>query len=156
MKLKQLIPLTLGIGAIAGLRSMAAPAIISRAARRKSFRIRDSRLKFLQSNKAGIVLSALAVGELVADKLPFTPNRTSPAPLAGRIASGSLCGAVLASAAKRSVALGALFGGIGALAGSFAGHRLRRRISRKLPPLSIAAAEDALTYTGGLAIASLV
>jgi len=156
MKLKQLIPLTIGIGAIAGLRSMAAPAIISMAARRKAFRIRESRLKFLQSNNAGIVLSALAVGELVADKLPFTPNRTSAGLLAPRIASGSLCGAVLASAAKRSVALGALFGGIGAVAGSFAGYQLRRRISRKLPPLSIAAAEDALTLTGGLAIASLV
>ena len=154
--MKQLIPLTIGIGAIAGLRSMAAPAIISRAARRKAFRIRDSRLKFLQSNKAGVVLSALAVGEMVADKLPFTPNRTSPGLLAGRVASGSLCGAVVSSAARRSVALGALFGGIGAVAGSFAGYQLRRKISRKLPPLSIAAAEDALTLTGGLALASLV
>src|SRR5258707_4716945 len=103
MKLKQLIPLTIGIGAIAGLRSMAAPAIISRAARRKAFRIRDPRLKFLQSNKTEIVLSALAVGELVADKLQFIPKRTRPGPLAARIGSGSLCGAVLTSAARRSV-----------------------------------------------------
>jgi uncharacterized membrane protein len=140
-----------GIGVVAGLRSMTAPAVVS-----WSGPAPNSSLQFLKSKTSTKVLSALAAGELVLDKLPSTPNRTSPGPLIGRIASGAFCGAALCSAARRSVALGAALGGLGAIAGSFAGYHLRRQIHQRFhaPDTAIALAEDALAIEAGYAIAS--
>src|SRR2546430_13556787 len=39
------------------------------------------------------ILSLLAIGELIADKMPKTPSRTSLVPLLARILMGGLCGA---------------------------------------------------------------
>ena len=54
-----------------------------------------SLLKSMASPKAANALRLMALGELVGDKLPKTPNRTAPLPLAGRAALGGLCGAVI-------------------------------------------------------------
>lgn len=154
MALRGLPALAIGIGAIAGLRALTAPAIVSRYVRRKDLKLHSSRLKFLKSGNAANTFAALALGELVTDKLPFTPGRTKPPSLAARIASGALCGAALYSARKRALAQGALFGGLGAVAGSFAGMELRRRIGDGLhvSDTAVAVAEDALAVTGGVAI----
>jgi uncharacterized membrane protein len=140
-----------GIGVVAGLRSMTAPAVVSWAGPAP-----NSSLQFLKSKTSSKVFSALAAGELVMDKLPSTPNRTSPGPLIGRIASGAFCGAALCSSARRSVALGAALGGLGAIAGSFAGYHLRRQIHRRFhtPDTAIALVEDALAIEAGYAVVS--
>src|ERR1700730_16377028 len=108
-----------GIGIVAGLRSMTAPAVVSWAARLYRLDLRDSRLGFLASAAAVYILSALGIGELVADKLPFVPNRTSLLPMAFRIFSGSICGAALCISANRMVLEGVLLGGLGAANGAF-------------------------------------
>src|ERR1700746_874959 len=78
------------IGVIAGLRSLTAPALVSWAAHLGWLDLSGSWMSFLGSWTAIIILSSLALAEVVADKLPKTPKRTNPAPLVFRaIAGGS-------------------------------------------------------------------
>jgi uncharacterized membrane protein len=137
---KRLAAQALGIGAIAGLRSMTAPAIITRAIRRKT---------------AANIFAVLAAGELIADKLPKIPSRIKPGPLTARIISGALSAAALYSANNRPARYGALLGGAGALAGSFGGFGARRLIVQSLhvPDPVIAVAEDVLAVAGGYSLA---
>src|SRR5260370_8617212 len=112
---------TFGIGIVAGLRSMTAPAIVSWAARLHRFDLSGSRLAFLASAAAVYIFSALGIGELIADKLPFVPNRTSPLPMVFRVLSGAICGAALCIAANRLILPGALLPGLGAANGPLPG-----------------------------------
>ena len=77
-----------GLGAIAGLRSMTAPALLSRRLRRRRLwhrlRSRSALVLLLATRPAGTALTVLAAGELVADKLPFVPARTEFPSLVGR------------------------------------------------------------------------
>jgi uncharacterized membrane protein len=101
-------------------------------------------------------IAELAVGEFIADKLPSTPNRISPLPLAFRMASGAACGAALFTAAREPAREGALLGAVGALAGAFAGFYLRKRLTRTFPDFVVAIAEDVLAVAAGAVIVSAV
>jgi uncharacterized membrane protein len=144
------------LGLIAGLRSMSGPALITRVARKGQLAAKGSKLEFLNSTGAlsGAVL--LAAGEIIVDKLPKTPARTKPGPLAARAVSGALCGAVLCSARKKSPWLGALYGALGAVGAAYAAYHLRQAAKEALhvPDAVIAVAEDALVAGSGLLIAS--
>jgi len=89
------------IGIVAGLRSMTAPAAVSWAAHLHRLDLRDSRLAWLGSAIAVYTISVLGLGELIADKLPFVPNRTTPLPMVFRVLSGAICGAALCLSANR-------------------------------------------------------
>ena len=91
--------LAFGIGVVTGLRSMTGPAVVCWAAHLGWLNLEGSRLAFMESTAATYGFSVLALGELVADKLPFVPNRTSPGPLFGRIVLGALSGAAICIAA---------------------------------------------------------
>ena len=95
MSLFTVIALSLAIGVIAGLRSLTAPAVVSWAAQWNWINLQNSHMVFLGSIRAAWILTALALAELVSDKLPFTPARTKPCGLLVRIATGGLCGAAL-------------------------------------------------------------
>ena len=69
-------PLAFGIGLVTGLRSMTGPALVCWAAHLGWLSLEGSRLVFMESTLATYGFSTLALGELVADKLPFIPNRT--------------------------------------------------------------------------------
>ena len=84
------------------------------------------------STVAVAILSLLAIGELIADKMPKTPSRTSLVPLLARILMGGLCGASLCASANQSLLIGALLGGMGAVIGAFGGYEIRRRLVSKL------------------------
>lgn len=144
------------IGTVAGMRSMTAPAIVSRAATTAVIGAAKPGADFLQSPVLPKVISVLAVGELIADKLPFTPSRTTMFPLVARAISGAVSGAALCSSIKRSAWLGALFGAAGALAGTYAAYELRRRIVEKLhvPDAVVALAEDVLAVGSGTLVTS--
>jgi len=146
----------LGIGIVAGLRSMTAPAAVSWAAHLHRLDLRDSRLVLFGSAIAAYAISALGLGELVADKLPFVPNRTSPLPMAFRILSGSVCGAALCIAANRLILQGAMLGGLGAVNGAFGGFHVRRVLVKylKIADTAIALAEDVLAVGLGIFIVS--
>ena len=133
-----------GIGVVAGLRALTAPAVVSWATHLGWLHLLDSPVAFMASTWAAILFSFLAVFELVADKLPTTPNRTAPPALAARLLTGGLCGACLCVAAHQSLGLGAGMGAIGALAGAFGGYQVRKRLVSgwKIKDLFVALAED--------------
>ena len=121
-----------GIGVVAGLRSLTAPAVVSWAAHLGWVNLHGSLLAFMGSTWAIAIFSLLAIGELVADKLPKTPNRTALAPLLARILTGGLCGACLCVSANQSLFVGAMLGALGAVIGTFGGYKIRRGLVGKL------------------------
>lgn len=152
MKRNLTLALAAGIGVVAGLRSLTAPAVVGWAAKRKMIRLAESPLADLVVNQASKKVIELAIGELLADKLPFTPDRVRPGPMLARIASGAACGATVAYEGRQPLQDGAILGAVGALLGAFAGFYIRRRLSREMPAFAVALAEDALAVAGGVAI----
>ncbi len=147
--------LAVGIGVVAGLRAFAAPAVLTWAAKHRWIRLGNSPFARIISAKASKKITDLAVSELIADKLPFTPSRLKVGPLASRIVSGAVCGATIYGVVKRPLKEGAVLGGVGAIAGAFAGYHLRKRLTRDMPDLGVAALEDALAIGGGVLITAL-
>ena len=145
--------LAVGLGVVAGLRSMTAPAILSRAARVGPLGLSYSPFRLFGRSAVGTALAALAIGELIADKMPCIPARTKPGPLTGRALSGALCGAVVIRSTGESTLNGACLGALGAVAGSFAGRELRRLASDRgsVPGWVGALAEDAIAVGAGAA-----
>jgi len=144
--------LAVGIGIVAGLRSLTAPAVVAWAVQVGWLNLHGSPLAFMGSTPAVAIFSLLALGELVADKLPMIPKRTAPAPLLGRVVTGGLCGACLCAAAGKALITGALLGGTGAIVGAFVGYQVRRGLVTKLhiKDLFVAICEDLLAI--GLAV----
>lgn len=144
--------LALLIGLVAGLRTMTAPAAASRAAALGWIDLSTGPLAVLGYRWTPLILTTLALLELVGDKLPATPSRKVPMQFGTRIVSGMLAGAALGGAAG-SLALGAVAGLAGAILGTLGGAALRARLAgaqgRDLPA---ALTEDALAVCGALLI----
>src|SRR4029453_9448478 len=111
--------LALLIGVVAGSRTLLAPAAVAWAVLWGRLDARGGCLVVFAQPWARWIWSALALGELVTDQLPFTPSRTVPFQFGGRVApggaSGGGCGAGAAPAAS-----GGLGGGGSPRAGSAA------------------------------------
>lgn len=146
--------LALGIGIVAGLRSLTAPAVVAWGAHLSWLNLQGSPLAFMGSTMAVAVLSAVAVGELIADKLPMTPNRTALVPLVARIVTGGLCGACVCAAAGKSLLAGALLGGMGGIVGAFLGYSIRRRFDLHIKDLAVALCEDGIAIASALFLVS--
>ena len=122
-----------GLATITGLRSMAGPALLSRAIRRGEVRgLKDTSFAALGSSKVSTSLQLLMVGEMIADKTPFVPARTSYFALTGRALSGALVGAALFTAKGRHPVPGAVLGALSAIPAAYAGEKLRVRATEKL------------------------
>ncbi len=143
------------IGVIAGLRSMTAPAVVSWAARLGWLHLESTWLAFLGFAATPYILSLLAIGELIADKLPKTPSRKAPPGFVGRIVTGALCGAGLGATSQALIG-GLLAGVLGAVAGTLGGYELRVRLVRAIGgnDLPIALLEDAIAIGGAFLIVS--
>jgi uncharacterized membrane protein len=148
--------LALCIGIVAGMRSMTAPAVTAWGAHGHWLKLAGTPLNFLGSLAAVIIFVLLAVGELVADKLPNTPARTQPPGLIARLLTGALCGAALGATIGVSLLPGALLGASGGIVGAFAGYQWRTGLVRALrvPDYVIALSEDAIAIAAGLYIVS--
>jgi uncharacterized membrane protein len=149
-----LVALAFALGIVAGLRSMTAPAAVAWAAHFGWVHLEATPLAFLGSPLARYLLLALMLGELVVDKLPFTPSRTRPGPFIGRIVAGGLSGAALAAGPGHSLTAGAVAGALGAVAGTLGGYRARTGLVRKLavPDYVVALGEDIVAVGGALLI----
>lgn len=143
------------IGVIAGLRSMTAPAAVSWAARLGWLHLENTGLVFLGSAFAPYLFTVLAIGELIADKLPKTPSRKAPGPFIGRIVTGALSGAAL-GAASQGLAGGLVAGALGAVAGTLGGYEFRARLVKAIggKDLPIALLEDIIAIGGAILIVS--
>jgi uncharacterized membrane protein len=143
------------IGVVAGLRSMTAPAVVSWGARLGWLHLERTWLAFLGFAFTPYILSVLAIGELINDKLPKTPSRKTRVPFAGRVVMGALCGAALG--APGQVPIGSLLcGGLGAVAGTLGGYEVRTRAVKAIggKDLPIALIEDAIAICGAVWIVS--
>jgi uncharacterized membrane protein len=140
--LNYILVFAFGIGLVAGLRSLTAPAVVAGGAHLNWLNLQGSPLAFMGSTTAVVIFSLLAIGELIADKLPTTPKRTAPAPLIARIITSGLCGACLCAAAGKSLLAGTLFGGIGGIIGAFIGYSVRRRLDLRINDRVVAVCED--------------
>jgi uncharacterized membrane protein len=118
------------IGVVCGMRSAMGPAVLAWRGR-----LGGARTRWL--------LTAAAAGELVADKTPVVPPRTSPPALGGRLVSGAVCGRQLAGT------WGAVGGALGALGGTFGAYRARAALGEaiEVPDPLLGVAEDALAVS---------
>lgn len=113
--------LALLIGVVAGLRAMTAPAAVAWAAALQWINLDNTWVEWLAHPITVTVLTILAVGELVTDKLPKTPSRKTAIQFGTRLVTGAFAGAVIGTA------WGYKFGGLGAGMIGGARHSGRRR-----------------------------
>ena len=147
------------IGIAAGMRSQVPAAAIADAARTgRLSRGSGPVWAALRRDGSTKVAIALMLGEMVGDKLPFTPARTTVPAVYGRIASGSLAGALVASglgAKSGGLVFAGLAGAAGAAIGTYGGYHARRSVTESgIPDLPIAVVEDVTALAiGRLAVA---
>ncbi|MBF9254543.1 DUF4126 family protein [Pontibacter sp. 172403-2] len=145
---------TLGLGAIAGMRSMTAPALLSNElSNAPTAALAGSPLRYLQHGPVATGLKLLAASELVGDKIPGMPDRISPPILLPRALSGALVGATIFTVHQDSWIKGAAIGAAAAVAATYGSFYLRKLMNKYAPNAVSGALEDALTLGSGLAIA---
>jgi uncharacterized membrane protein len=147
--------LALLIGIIAGLRSMTAPAAVSWGAYLGLIDLNGSWLVFLGYRFTPWIVTLLALGELIVDKLPSTPSRKRIGPFAARIVMGGACGMAIGAS---SDALGGLVAGaLGAVIGTLGGAAARSRLAAWFESDTKAAVlEDFVAVLGAILIIGAV
>lgn len=147
-----ILALCLFMGLLAGLRTMTPPAALAWAAHLGWLPLAGTPLGWLGHPVTPWVLSALALGELVTDKLPMTPSRKVPIQFGARLVVGGFCGAALAWPSGAWIA-GLVVGVIGALIGTLGGAALRARLARGFGrDLPAALIEDGAAVFGAAAV----
>jgi uncharacterized membrane protein len=141
------------IGFFGGLRTFTAPAVTGWVVHFGWLKL-SSPLSLIGSTAAVVVLTLLAIGEYVFDKLPNAPNRTDPPGLIGRIVMGGLTGACISMGMNQGAVLGAVLGAIAAVVGCFTGYYTRKKIGQAtgIRNLYLGLLEDLLTIAGSLLV----
>jgi len=143
--------LALLIGIVAGLRAFTAPAAISWAAQLGWLHLDGSWLAFLGYRFTPWIVSALALLELVGDKLPTTPSRKVPPQFGTRLVMGGLSGAAI-GISSGSWVVGLVAGIVGAAIGTLGGAALRARLAAALGNDRPAALIEDVIAVGGAAL----
>ena len=143
------------IGLFAGLRSLTPPAAVAWAMYLGWLKLARP-LSLIGSLPAVIILSLLAITEIIFDKLPNTPNRTAPTGLIARIVTGGLTGACVSLGGGKSAFVGAGLGVAGGIVGCFGGYYVRARLVKSLhqQDFIIALLEDLIAVGGSIFIVS--
>jgi uncharacterized membrane protein len=146
--------LALLMGVVAGLRAMTAPAAVSWGAYFGLIGLTGTWLSFLGSIWSVIILTTLAITELITDQLPSTPSRKVPIQFATRIGMGGLAGAAIGAGFGQwqgALAAGAVGAVLGTLGGAAFRSRLAKAFRRDAPAAFI---EDAVAVIGAWLIIS--
>jgi len=143
------------IGAVAGLRALTPLAAVCWAAHLGWLHLENTWLAFLGYAATPYIISVLAIGEIVNDKLPKTPSRKAPPGFIARIVTGLLSGAAVGLAGDTLYA-GLVLGALGAAAGTLGGYEFRSRLVHATggKDLPIALLEDAIAIGGAFLIVS--
>jgi uncharacterized membrane protein len=140
------------IGVMAGLRAMTPPAAVSWMARSGWLNLTGTPFAFLGYAWTPWIFTALAIGEIINDKLPTTPSRTVPIQFGGRILMGGLCGAAI-GAARGSMVGGLIAGVVGSVIGTLGGRAVRTRLAASFGSDRPAALiEDVIAIVGAVMI----
>ena len=131
---------------------MAAPAILSRSAVEDRIgSLEGTPFATLGSPMVSRALQLLEIGEMIGDKTPIIPSRTSLLPLLGRAAIGAFAGATLFASGERPMAVGIALGAVSATAAAYAAERLRMQVTQRLgvPNVLAGLLEDGIVLLGG-------
>ena len=140
--------LALGIGFIAGLRAMTAPAAIAWAGSLLWLPLAGTALAFMGSIWAVGIFTLLALFELVSDQLPSTPSRKVPVQFGTRLLMGALSGAAIGAVAGVLLA-GMACGLAGAVLGTYVGAAFRAGLAKAFgKDLPAALIEDLIAIGG--------
>ncbi|NVO85969.1 hypothetical protein [Hymenobacter terrestris] len=146
---------TVGMGALAGFRSMTAPALLSsNLLTYHPQALAGSPLRYMQKTWVAGGFKLLSVGETIGDKLSNAPDRIAAGGLLGRAASGALVGATIFRINHDKTLNGAVLGMLAAVSGSYLSYFLRKRMTREsgLPGGIVGSFEDLLALGFGLAL----
>ncbi len=147
------------IGLIAGIRAMAAPALLSHKLERTiPTKQPKTPVQYLAQPPVALGLKVLAGAEIIGDKVPHGPNRTSPPQFLARVASGATCGAFISEVEGETAPFGAVAGALGAVVSTLVFFNLRRYLNHDLglPDAVGALAEDALAIGAGWTLVNTV
>jgi len=112
------------IGVACGLRAIVGIAAVSWAANSTHLPLEGTWLSFLGKRVTAYILSFMALGELVTDKLPKTPSRLVPPQFGARLLMGATSGAAV-GLSKGSFVVGLIAGIIGSVVGTYGGSKAR-------------------------------
>jgi uncharacterized membrane protein len=145
------------LGAVSGMQSTMAPAVISWAAQKSGLDLESTPFSAFKGPGIGRTAAALVLGELVADKAPFVQQRSPGTALLTRAISGGAAGAAVFKARRRSIILGAAVGALAAVGAAYATFYLRKSTARyfKLSDRAVALAEDGIALAAGLVAVSM-
>lgn len=148
----------IGMGAVAGMRSMTAPAVMSCYAERyQDPPLNDSVLEPLATSNAPKILGLAAAGEMVVDKLPFTPPRTMLPSVIFRALSGAVVGWACTETEDGYESLGMAAGALAAVAATYGMYHLRKDAGEAtgLPDVALGMMEDVIAVCTGIAVMRL-
>lgn len=140
-----------GLGAIAGMRSMSAPALAAAYLREHQPADTHTFFRWLATPTVSNLLKVLAAGELAGDKLPEIPARIEPGPLLGRAVFGALSGAAVSHVHGEREDSGAALAAVAAVASAFGAFYLRKYVvdTFQVPDPLVALVEDTIVLVGG-------
>jgi uncharacterized membrane protein len=141
------------VGTTSGLRALAGLAVVSWGAHLGYLHLDHTWLAFLAYAFTPYILSVLAIGEMINDKLPKTPSRLIPPQFITRIVTGTLCGVAVGLSIGHML-FGLIAGAVGTVAGTLGGAKARaggaKLLGRDLPAALI---EDVVAV--GLAVTAV-
>jgi len=120
------------LGLTTGLRSMTPMALICWYAYLGYLPVDGTWAAWTAHFWVAVAATVLAVCELIADKLPRTPDRTSAGPLLWRLILAGMAGSIAAGAINGAGLEGVLLAELGALLGAFGGFMVRRDLVEKM------------------------
>ncbi len=143
------------LGGMTGLRCMTPIALLCWFAYSGNLDVDGTWAAWTAMPVSVIIFAILAVGELIGDKLPKTPNRTDKLPLIARVVFGGLVGAIAATSLHGEIVEGALLGSFSALLWSFLGYHIRHSLVKKhgVSDLVVALVEDGVAI--GLSVIAM-
>ena len=116
-------------GTASGLRALIGVAAVSWAAHLGYLHLDHTWLSFLGYAFTPYIVTLMAIGELINDKLPKTPSRLIPPQFITRIVTGGLCGIAIGVSGNETI-LGLIAGVIGSVAGTFGGAKVRGYLAK--------------------------
>jgi uncharacterized membrane protein len=131
------------------MRTMTAPAVVSYKMMRINKAEGQEHPTGLSGGRLSATLALAALGEIVADKLPKTPNRTDAPAMVMRALSGAFAGAAVSGRGSDARIRGAVLGGLAAIGVSYGMYYLRGWLVKRsgLPDAVVAVGEDAIALT---------